>query len=309
MATPAITPRPGFYGRLSYPGNGQRIKVGPWLDMADPVKAWRTALDVQYQHEHRELILEVVPVRNSKVRSVQTIVLKDFINNDLAGLDAGQATTHPDAMQPLSPYASEPAPQVQIMRPPQAQTPPPNMDHMGQFLFNQQEQRLLDSRTEAWNLQQALRNAEGDKTRLQEELNKKTLELQFKDREHLHDLLDREREIRDKYEGQQPKPSGLAGLSEVLTNAQHPMAPLLMGLAAKFLGPVAGAPGAPNAPASGPQLTGTYSPIVVEALDAIGPLLTSDQMAAHVYTSLATILSRENGLLQLQQLAGLQATV
>jgi hypothetical protein len=307
MATPSITPRPGFYGRLSYAGNGQRIKVGPWLDMADPAKAWRTALDVQYQHEHRELILEVVPVKNSKVRSVQTIVLKDFINNDLAGIDAGQAPTPPTTVEPLFTHTSEPAPQVQIMRPPQAQTAPPNMDHMGQFLFNQQEQRLLDSRTEVWNLQQALRNSETDKNRLQEELNKSKLELQFKDREHQHNLKDRERELRDEYESQEPKPSGLAGLSEVITNPAHPMAGLLGLLATKFLG---GAPGAPGAPAAtGPQLTGTYSANMVEVLDAIGQLLPTEEVGVKVYTSLQRVLTRENGLAQLQDLAGLQATV
>jgi len=308
MATPVIPARPGFHGLLSYPLNGQRQKVGPYLDMGDPAKAWRKALDVQYQHDNRELTLEVLPVKSSKVKAVQTIVLKDYITG-LAGLDASAAPSHPDAMQPSFHPTSEPAAaQMQIMRPqPVAQEPPANMDHMGQYMFRTQEQRVLDARNELWNAQQQLRASESERAALQEKLNKSDLDLKYKEREYKHDLEDKVRAIRAEYEGREPKPSGLAGLSEVLTNPTHPLAGLLGMVATKFLG---GMPGAPDAPAAGgPQLTGTYSPVTLEALDAIGALLPSDEVAVKLYTSLAKIMPREDGLLQLQIMAGHSPTV
>jgi len=304
---------PGHFGRLSYHDGRQHQKVGPWLDMGAPAEALRTARDVQHQHANRELIIDVLPVKAWKVRGmpvkvVQTLELKDYMNG-LAGTEAGATLPQPTTMEPQSYHSAAPdfAPTTQavVLRPqPTAQQPPANMDHMGQFLFNQQEQRLLEARNEAWELRERLRVSDEEKRKLKDQLDDSKIELRYKEREHKHNIKDREREIREEYESQEPKASGLAGLTEVMSNPQHPMAGLLGMVLTKVLGGAPGAPGA--APAGeGAQLTGTYTARMVEVLDGIGAILPSEEVGVKVYTALVRILPREDGLMQLQNMAGL----
>ena len=310
---------PGHYGQLTYydPKRGQRQKASGWFSMANPAHAWQQALDVAQKPAYRNkaLRLDVRPAKSSAAHAVQSIDLQDYVTG-LAGEPTAALSPTPLPAPPPASMATEltftpagPPPAqpgsypdqqggYQFMRPmPTVQEPPANMGHYDQWLFREREQRLLEAKNEAWELREKLRISDEEKRKLKDKLDDANMEIRHKDREFKGEIKEMERKVRDEYEDREPKPSGLAGLTEVLSNPQHPLAGLLMGLAGKMLGGDA----APQAPA---QL-GAHSGNMAEILNAIAELLPNDEYGTKVYTALATILPRENGLLSLQEMAGL----
>lgn len=308
MIPALLVARPGYVARVTYQGAKNRIKVGSWMDMADPRKVWEAAQFEQRKQPSRPLRLDVMSAAHYEAEVVQ-----DFDMHKEMGLGAAPApapqptpTATPSPAAPAAPSANmstalfttagapaQAAMTPQIIMPNVApmSEPPPGMDAMSQFIFREQGRQLQAATFRQYELQQLVQVAEQEKAALKTKLDEALMDLRHKERENKQDIRDMETKIRDEYE-QSNKPTGMGGLVENISTPGHPLAALL-GLVTANLLPKGAASGAPSG----------QDDEMTQVLTSIGELLPDAETGVKLYMALSKIMPHPNGLAMIQQLA------